>query len=151
MSVPEKDTLRMLAVFHYVMAGLIALVACIPLIHLTVGLSLTVGAITGDEPVLGMVGAVFTLVAALIILIGWGLAVLVFLAGRNLDRQTKYQFCMIGAGVLCIFMPMGTILGVVTLVTLQNDSVKELFNHNETVASSELPMGSKPADEFSIE
>ncbi|MCK5132171.1 MAG: hypothetical protein KAR40_08495 [Candidatus Sabulitectum sp.] len=141
MSVPGKDTLHMLAVFHYVIAGLIALVACIPLIHLTVGLSLTVGAITGDEPVLGIVGAVFTLVAALIILIGWGLAVFIFFVGRNLDRQTKYQFCMIGAGVLCIFMPLGTILGVFTLITLQEDSVKALFNRNE--ASGELSEDSR--------
>ena len=79
MSTQEKDTLHILAIFHYVIAGLIALIACIPLIHLTIGLSLTAGAIAGEEPVLGMVGTVFTLVASLIILFGWGLAVFVFL------------------------------------------------------------------------
>lgn len=144
MSASEKDTLHMLAIFHYVIAGVIALIACIPLIHLTIGLSLTAGAIAGEEPVIGIAGAVFTLVASLIILAGWGLAVFVFLAGKNLDRQTKYQFCMVGAGVLCIFMPLGTILGVFTLVTLQEDSVKALFGQNETEASDELPMDSRP-------
>jgi hypothetical protein len=38
---------------------------------------------------------------------------------------------MVGAGVLCIFMPLGTILGVFTLVTLQDDAVKQLFKNNE--------------------
>ncbi|MEA3266496.1 MAG: hypothetical protein U9P42_06075 [Candidatus Fermentibacteria bacterium] len=142
MSDSEKDTLHMLAIFHYVIAGLIALVACIPLIHLTVGLSLTVGAIASEEPAMGMAGVFFTLIASFIILLGWGLAVLVFLAGKNLDRQTKYRFCMIGAGVLCIFMPLGTILGVFTLVTLQDDSVKAMFNGNDVQDTEELPVDS---------
>ncbi len=139
MSTQEKDTLHMLAIFHYVIAGLIALIACIPLIHLTIGISLTAGAIAGDEPVLGMVGTVFTLIASLIILIGWGLAFFIFQSGRNLDMQVKYQFCMIGAGVLCIFMPLGTILGVFTLVTLQDESVKAIFRSNEIETSGNTP------------
>jgi hypothetical protein len=136
MNTQEKDTLHMLSIFHYVIAGLIALIACIPLIHLTIGLSLTAGAIAGDEPALGMVGTVFTLFASLAILVGWGLATFIFLSGRSLDRQEKYQFCMIGAGVLCIFMPLGTILGVFTLVTLQDESVKAIFKSNEIGSSS---------------
>ncbi len=136
MSTQEKDTLHMLAIFHYVIAGLIALIACIPLIHFTIGISLTAGAIAGEEPVLGMVGTIFTLIASLIILIGWGTAFFIFQAGQNLDKQVKYQFCMIGAGVLCIFMPLGTILGVFTLVTLQDESVKAIFKSNETNTSS---------------
>ncbi|MCK5035472.1 MAG: hypothetical protein KAS73_06245 [Candidatus Sabulitectum sp.] len=142
MSASEKDTLHMLAIFHYVVAGLIALVACIPLIHLTIGLSLTAGAIASEEPVIGVAGVFFTLIASFIILLGWGLAFFVFLAGKNLDRQTKYQFCMIGAGVLCIFMPLGTILGVFTLVTLQDDSVKAMFSRNDAQGIEELPVES---------
>lgn len=142
MSASEKDTLHMLAIFHYVIAGLIALVACIPLIHLTIGLSLTAGALVSEEPVIGVAGIFFTLIASFIILLGWGLAFFVFLSGRNLDRQTKYQFCMIGAGVLCIFMPLGTILGVFTLVTLQDDSVKAMFKSNDAQGTEELPVES---------
>ena len=138
MSTQEKDTLHLLAIFHYVIAGLIAMIACIPLIHLTIGLFITAGGIASEEPVLGMAGIVFTLVASLIILIGWGLAVFVFLSGKNLDRQVKYQFCMIGAAVLCIFMPLGTILGVFTLVTLQDEAVKALFRSNENPGCDNL-------------
>ena len=138
MGASDKDTLHILAIFHYVIAGFIAIAACIPLVHFVMGVFLTAGGIAEKEPVLGIMGVTFTAVAGLIILIGWGFAVLVFLAGKNLDRQTKYQFCMIGAGVLCIFMPLGTILGVFTLVILQNDSVKALFNQNEPATSGEL-------------
>ena len=38
---------------------------------------------------------------------------------------------MVIAGVCCMFMPLGTILGVFTLVTLNKDSVKELFDQSE--------------------
>jgi hypothetical protein len=112
------------------MAGLIALLFCLPLLHLAMGITLTLGGFSQKEPVLGVIGAALTVVVGLIILIGWGLAFVVFLAGKNLDRQTKYQVCLYGAGVLCIFIPIGTILGVFTLVTLQDDSVKELFSKN---------------------
>jgi hypothetical protein len=128
----DKDTLHLLSIFHYVLAGLIALVACFPLIHFTIGLSLIFGSVTAEEPALGLMGGMFAALAGIIILIGWGLALLVFLAGKNLDKQKKYQLCMVGAAVLCIFMPLGTILGVFTLVTLSNDSVKSLFEESST-------------------
>jgi hypothetical protein len=146
MSTTDKDTLHLLSIFHYIMAGIIALLFCLPLLHLVMGVTLTVGGFSQKEPVLGVIGAALTVVVGLIILIGWGLAFLVFLAGKNLDRQTKYQVCLYGAGVLCIFIPMGTILGVFTLVTLQDDSVKELFNRNS--ASPVLSEETTPSEEL---
>jgi hypothetical protein len=38
------------------------------------------------------------------------------------------------AGINCIFIPIGTVLGVFTIIVLTRDSVKELFG--ETVDSS---------------
>jgi ABC-type amino acid transport system permease subunit len=137
MSASEKDTLHLLAVFHYVIAGLIALAASFPLIHLAVGVSLAVGGVSSEEPVMGSAGTTLAVIAALLITIGWGFAVFIFIAGKNLYRQTKYQLCMVGAGVVCIFLPLGTILGVFTLVTLQEDSVKQLFDSREQSVSNE--------------
>jgi hypothetical protein len=36
------------------------------------------------------------------------------------------------AGIECIFMPVGTVLGVFTIIVLMRDSVKELFGHRAT-------------------
>ncbi len=146
MSNTDKDMLHILSIFHYIMAGIIALISCIPLVYLALGVTMTVGGVSENVPALGIVGAALSAVIGLVILVGWGLAVLVFLAGKNLDRQTRYQVCLFGAGVLCIFLPIGTILGVFTMVTLQNDSVKELFNQNETVGSVGLPDDSELSD-----
>ncbi|MEA3266497.1 MAG: hypothetical protein U9P42_06080 [Candidatus Fermentibacteria bacterium] len=145
MSTADKDTLHILSIFHYILAGIIALIFCIPLVHLAMGLTMTVGGVTENVPVLGIVGAALSVVIGLIILVGWGLAVLVFLAGKNLDSQTRYQVCLFGAGVLCVFLPLGTVLGVFTLVTLQSDSVKELFSRNESRIQSELPDDLEPS------
>ncbi len=39
------------------------------------------------------------------------------------------------AGVACMFMPFGTVLGVFTIIVLLRDSVKELFSVTEPSAS----------------
>lgn len=134
----DRDMLNILSIFHYIMAGIIALISCIPLVYLALGVTMTVGGVSENVPVLGILGAALSAVVGLIILVGWGLAVLVFLAGKNLNRQTRYQVCLFGAGVLCIFLPLGTVLGVFTIVTLQGDSVRELFDRNEGGVPTEL-------------
>jgi len=124
----DRDTLHLLSVFHFVLAGFIALIACIPLIHLAGGLFMIFGGVSEQEPGLSVVGGFFSLIAGAIILVGWGIAYLVFRAGQYLDRQENYQRCQIAAAILCMIMPFGTILGVFTLVTLNNEDVKKLFN-----------------------
>jgi hypothetical protein len=49
------------------------------------------------------------------------------IAGRLLQRQRGYNFCVFVAAVSCIQMPLGTVLGVFTLIVLLRPSVKELF------------------------
>ncbi|MCK5132170.1 MAG: hypothetical protein KAR40_08490 [Candidatus Sabulitectum sp.] len=103
MSTADRDTLHILSIFHYIMAGIIAFIACIPLIHLALGITMTVGGFSENLPVLGFAGAIFSAVAGLIILTGWGLAVLVFLAGRNLDRQLITRSACLGQEFFAYF------------------------------------------------
>lgn len=131
MSTFDKDTLHLLSVFHYVFASLIAILFCIPIIHFGIGISLFVGGVAEEAPALGVMGVTFALLAGIVILIGWVMAFLVFKAAKNLAKQVNYQSCIIGAAILCIFVPLGTILGVFTLIALQEDSVKEIFKGNE--------------------
>ena len=55
------------------------------------------------------------------------LAALIAFAGRSLQQRTRYLYCLVMAGVECIFMPFGTVLGVFTIIVLMRDSVKPLF------------------------
>ena len=55
------------------------------------------------------------------------LAGFVAYAGRCLSQQRRYLLCMIVAGLACLFTPIGTILGVFTLVVLLRPQVKAAF------------------------
>lgn len=131
----DLDNLKTLSIFHYVVAGVIALFACFPIIHLIIGLSFLTGAIPEppsqpnqpDFPI-KLFGLMFTIIPLIIIIGGWALAISTFIAGRKLAKQQGYIFCLVVAGILCTFMPFGTVLGVFTIIVLMRDSVKELFN-----------------------
>jgi len=131
----DLDNLKMLSIFHYVVAALVALFSCIPIIHLTMGIMFLSGAFPEppkkpnepDFPV-KLFGLMFTIIPLVFIVLGWTLAICTFIAGRKLAKRQSYTFCIVVAGVLCTFMPFGTVLGVFTIIVLMRDSVKELFN-----------------------
>ena len=123
----DLEHLKLLSIFHYVAAGMAALFACIPFIHFFMGLALTTGAIGETDTEGRTVGLVIMAIAGLVILLGWTFAALVACAGRSLQKRRRYTFCLVMAGVECLFMPVGTVLGVFTIIVLVRDSVKELF------------------------
>jgi len=123
----DLEHLKLLSIFHYVAAGMAALFACIPFIHFFMGLALATGALGDADAEARPVGLVIMAVAALIILAGWTFATLVAFAGRSLQQRKRYTFCLVMAGVECLFMPVGTVLGVFTIIVLVRDSVKDLF------------------------
>lgn len=134
----DLDNLKTLSIFHYVVAGLVALFSCIPIVHLIIGISFLTGSFPEpqnqpnqpDFPV-KLFGLMFTIIPLIFIVGGWILAVCTFIAGRKLAKHQSYTFCIVIAGILCMFMPFGTVLGVFTIIVLMRDSVKELFNKQD--------------------
>lgn len=127
----DEQYLKLLSVFHYVVGGLVAFFACIPFIHLSLGIAMLVGAFQDGPP--RFVGLIFVLMAMLFITAGWTLAICIVIAGRCLAKRKHYMFCLVIAAITCTFMPFGTILGVFTIIVLMRPSVKELFTANENV------------------
>ncbi len=123
----DSEHLKLLAIFHYVVAGMTALFACIPFIHFFMGLALVTGAFGSTDPEARPVGIGLMVIAGLFILAGWTLAVLIAYAGRSLQTRRRYTYCLVMGGIECIFMPVGTVLGVFTIIVLMRDSAKELF------------------------
>ena len=123
----DSEHLKLLAIFHYVVAGMTALFACIPFIHFFMGLALATGALGDTDPESRPIGIGLMVIAGLFILAGWTLAVLIAYAGSSLQTRRRYTYCLVMAGVECIFMPFGTVLGVFTIIVLSRDSVKEMF------------------------
>jgi hypothetical protein len=131
----SEEHLRLLAIFHYVVGGLVALFACFPIIHLVIGIVFILApARSGsrrDVPP-ALFGWFFVAFASVMILAGWTLAVLVVTAGRFLARRRHYTFCVIVAGIECAFMPFGTVLGVFTIIVLMREGAKEIFSAEGT-------------------
>jgi len=133
----DLEHLKLLATFHRVVGILMALFGCFPLIHLTIGIALFTGGLTHDRHDLlpaSVVGGLFIGIALFAMAAIWTLAIFVFRSARRLEEQRGYTHCLVIAGLLCMFMPFGTVLGVFTLIVLMRPSVKELFAAHDAPA-----------------
>lgn len=135
---PDQDHLRLLAIFHYVVGAMTALFACIPLIHLSIGIAMiispqTFGGSTGPQPP-AFLGWLLAALGGGFFLLGQLLAVCTILSGRFIGRRTRYTFIFVVACVECMMMPFGTVLGIFTIIVLSRESVKRLFNAGNPAA-----------------
>lgn len=129
----DKEHLQLLAIFHYVVAGLAALFSFFPLLYTTVGVIFIIAARhgtakPGEELPPEFLGWIFAVFGSVLFLIGIATAICILIAGRSLAHCKLYSFAMVMAGVECLFVPFGTILGVFTIVVLSRESVKGLFS-----------------------
>lgn len=133
MSNEDIKNINLLSMFHYILGGITALFSCIPFIHVFIGLAMLSGKFfnegNGDAPP-PVIGWLFVIMGAIFILIGWSTAVCMIIVGRKLKHRKSRIFCMIVAGIECMLMPLGTILGVFTLIALSKDSIQEMFDHH---------------------
>lgn len=126
----DEQYLNLLSAFHYVAGGLTAFFSSIFLMHVAMGIAMLCGVFEGEEAPPRVLGWFFILFPGAFILAGWTLSGLIIAAGRRLKRRTSHTFCLVVAGLECILMPFGTVLGVFTIIVLMRDSVKELFSAN---------------------
>ncbi|BDS05832.1 hypothetical protein NT6N_08720 [Oceaniferula spumae] len=134
--VSDQDTehLRMLSIGHYILAGITALFACFPIIHLFMGAAMMTGGFGGssvpahEKQMMQMMGGIFVGIASLIILSGWALAVMNFVVARRIVRRESRTLCMVVSGINCLNMPLGTVLGVFTFVVLGRPQVAKSFD-----------------------
>jgi hypothetical protein len=119
----DEQYLRLLSIFHYVVGGLAAFFACIPLIHFCIGVAMLI--LENDAPT--FFGLVFMVMSIVAITIGWVFAVCLIVAGKSLAKRKRYMFCLVMAAISCMFMPFGTVLGVFTIIVLMRPAVQELF------------------------
>lgn len=125
----DDENLRLLAVFHYVVAGLAGLFSLLPIFHITMGALLVSGRL-GDPNEQGadrLFGVLFILMGMCFLVVGFAYAIAMAVAGTYLRRHRNYIFCLVMAALSCAFFPFGTVLGVFTIIVLQKDSVRQLF------------------------
>jgi hypothetical protein len=129
----DEEHLQLLAIFHYVVAGLAALFSFFPLLYTTVGAIFIFAARhgtakPGEDLPPEFLGWIFAVLGSLLFLIGIAMAICILVAGRSLALRKGYSFALVMACIECLFVPFGTILGVFTIVVLSRESVRGLFS-----------------------
>jgi hypothetical protein len=127
----DEEHLRLLSIFHYVLAVLVGLSTLCPFIYFVIGLVFILAphqfSSNGQPPPPIFLGWIFVFFALIFITFGLVLAALLVTTGRFLAQHRHHTFCLVMAGIECIFMPFGTILGVLTIMVLIRESTKPLF------------------------
>ena len=78
-----------------------------------------------------VVGGIMAGFGAVVFLLASTFAILMIVAGRSLQKRKRYRLCMIVAGLSCLMIPVGTILGVFTLIVLQRPAIAAAFKGAE--------------------
>lgn len=136
----DEEHLRLLTLFHSIVGGLTAAFASFGLFHFFIGLTLishpsAFGPPTASSPPMPReMGYLFAVMGGLVVLLGWTLGALTIYAGRCLKARAHYIFILVMAGLNCLSMPIGTLLGVFTIVVLTRPSVKALFESRDAAS-----------------
>jgi len=135
LSPPSKDAehLKLLAIFHFVFAGLAVLGIAFLYLHYAI-----MSTVMNDpkfwrvQKARGFSPQEFITVFRLcylfpgILFLGGGL--INVLSGSFLRARTNRMFSLIVAGLDCLQIPLGTVLGVFTIIVLMRDSVRALYD-----------------------
>lgn len=124
----DVEHLRLLSIFHYVWAVLITLGSCVAIIPGFFGFGLIASGAVSTDGAPALVNVVFLLIAAGIILLSLTLAGVTFYAGKCLADRKHWTFCIVVAAISCLSFPIGTLLGVFTIIVLARSSVKAMFD-----------------------
>ena len=139
----NRQYIDFLAACHYFGAALAFIFGLVPMFHVVFGIGMFASAFTNPDPAAGLMtsfmGFFFLLIGGMIILSFWAYGYGMIKAAQYLKQRERYVFCMVMAAVSCIFVPIGTVLGIFTIIVLIQDDVKADFGVLETKNSVDLP------------
>ncbi len=145
----DLQHLKLLSVFYYIIGALIAFLSCFALIYLIVGIVFVAAPppSAGGEPPPPALGWIFIVLSCGVMLLGWTWAVALMFAGWYLGRCRHYLYCLVLGCSTLLFQPLGTILGVFTIILLIRPNVKRLFETGGQV-EEEIDEGEDSHDQF---
>ena len=126
----DQEHLRLLMWSHYIGAGMIAFFSLFALFYIGMGAMITSGAFpqprnsTDDSRLFGLI---FVGIGSAFLILGLTFASLLFFAGRSIRDRRRRIFCLVMAGLNGMQVPIGTVMGVCTIMVLNRPEVKALF------------------------
>jgi|694.fasta_scaffold32320_5 hypothetical protein len=125
LNLEDESHLHLLSVFHFVMGGLYALGIGFVALHFFI-----MRMMMKMPPEVVNTMTVFYIVATLIIA---ALATGNILAGIWLKKRVQHSLTIVVAAINCASFPLGTALGVFTIIVLQRPTVKMTYAANTRI------------------
>src|SRR5262249_31708344 len=96
----DIEQLNLLAIFHYVVAGLAALFSFFPLIYTAIGVAFVFAARhgtakPGEELPPEFLGWIFAVLGSLLFVIGIVMAIFILIGGRSLAHRKRYSLALV--------------------------------------------------------
>jgi hypothetical protein len=133
----DAEQLNLLVLLHYAAAGVTALIACFPLIHVTMGVLLLLlpGFAGGKDGPPREIGFIFIAIGLAFVSAGWAIAGAHFLVARSLKARRRYVVCVVLTAMTCFACLFSSgIVSIATLVILMRPGVKERFAEGGSTA-----------------
>jgi hypothetical protein len=111
--------------FHYLTAGLIAILCCLPAAGLW---WLWVGGLGKDAELTPWLGPAMEIIGIAALVDGWILALLLALAGSFIRKRKHRTFCLVISALAIPHAPFGSILGAFSVSILMRPDVEALFD-----------------------
>jgi hypothetical protein len=122
-------------IFHYIYGPVLMLFSSVFIFHIVLGVAMLKNPAfffpagsgpgsMGPSPPPPFIAWMMIIMGSFAVLAGWTLGILTIFSGRAIANRKARTFSIVIAAINCISVPIGTALGVFTMVVLLRDSVK---------------------------
>jgi hypothetical protein len=133
-SIIDEEHLKLLSLEYMFSAATSAFFSLFGLIYVVIGIAMSaiishapVSSRPGQQPS-AFVGRIFAGIGLALFILMIVLAAAKLRAASCIKRRRSRTFCMVMAGISCLEVPYGTVLGALSFIVLGRESVAQLFN-----------------------
>ncbi|MCU0794337.1 MAG: hypothetical protein MUF31_00175 [Akkermansiaceae bacterium] len=133
----DAEHIRLLSLFHYIFAGLSLVGGLLFVLYIAMAIMMMRGfsTMSSSSPGAGappagmfeMIGVVYLVMGILGCLAALAMGVGSFFAAKGLAERRRRTFIYVVSAFQCLLMPLGTVLGIFTILVLERPSVRALF------------------------
>lgn len=124
----EREHLQFLSMFFYAVGALAAMLSLVPALWLFVAVAMRDPGERLSSDLIEAIGVPAAGgIAGFLLVAGFVLLVAMARAGFLLARCRRYRFCLNVAWAACLFFPVGTLLGAITIPLLQRPATRAAF------------------------
>jgi len=124
----EREHLQFLSMFFYAVGALAAILSLVPALWLFVATTMRQPGERLPSAFVEWLGLPAAAgLAGFLLVAGFALFIAMARAGFLLARCRRYRFCLTVAWAACLFVPIGTLLGALTIPILQRPATRQAF------------------------